>query len=55
MHNKLLIVDNTLALIGGRNIGNEYFQIDPQFPLKRSRPRTASPWCSTASAYSSAR
>jgi putative cardiolipin synthase len=31
MHNKLLVVDNSLALIGGRNIGNEYFQIDPQF------------------------
>ncbi|MDE2586360.1 MAG: phospholipase D family protein, partial [Betaproteobacteria bacterium] len=30
MHNKLLVVDNALALIGGRNIGDEYFQIDPQ-------------------------
>lgn len=30
MHNKLLVADNTLALIGGRNIGNEYFQVDPQ-------------------------
>jgi putative cardiolipin synthase len=29
MHNKLLIVDNSAALLGGRNIGNEYFQIDP--------------------------
>src|SRR5271168_2923339 len=29
MHNKLLIVDNTVALIGGRNIGNQYFQLDP--------------------------
>ena len=33
MHNKLLVADNTLALIGGRNIGNEYFQIDPQFQV----------------------
>jgi putative cardiolipin synthase len=30
MHNKLLVVDNTAALIGGRNIGNEYFQMDPE-------------------------
>ncbi len=30
MHNKLLVADNTMALIGGRNIGNEYFQVDPQ-------------------------
>ena len=30
MHNKLLVVDNSFALIGGRNIGDQYFQIDPQ-------------------------
>lgn len=30
MHNKLLVVDNSIALIGGRNIGDEYFQIDPE-------------------------
>jgi putative cardiolipin synthase len=29
MHNKLLVVDNAVALIGGRNIGDQYFQIDP--------------------------
>ena len=30
MHNKLLVVDNAIALIGGRNIGDQYFQIDPK-------------------------
>jgi len=30
MHNKLMVVDNSIALIGGRNIGDQYFQIDPQ-------------------------
>src|SRR5450631_1668909 len=30
MHNKLLVVDNAAALIGGRNIGNQYFQVDPE-------------------------
>ena len=30
MHNKLLITDNAVALIGGRNIGNQYFQMDPE-------------------------
>lgn len=30
MHNKLLLVDSSCAVIGGRNIGDEYFQIDPQ-------------------------
>jgi putative cardiolipin synthase len=29
MHNKLLVVDNAIALIGGRNIGDQYFQINP--------------------------
>ena len=30
MHNKLFVTDNAAALIGGRNIGNQYFQIDPE-------------------------
>ncbi|HSQ04392.1 MAG TPA: phospholipase D family protein, partial [Burkholderiales bacterium] len=30
MHNKLMVVDNAVALIGGRNIGDQYFQIDPE-------------------------
>lgn len=30
MHNKLLVIDNAVAVIGGRNIGDQYFQIDPQ-------------------------
>jgi putative cardiolipin synthase len=29
MHNKLLVADNVVAIIGGRNIGDQYFQIDP--------------------------
>jgi putative cardiolipin synthase len=28
MHNKLYVVDNTMAIIGGRNIANEYFLRD---------------------------
>jgi putative cardiolipin synthase len=28
MHNKVMVMDNTVALIGGRNIGNHYFGID---------------------------
>jgi len=30
MHNKLMVVDNAMALVGGRNIGDRYFQVDPQ-------------------------
>ena len=30
MHNKLLAVDNAIALVGGRNIGDQYFQVDPE-------------------------
>lgn len=29
MHNKLFVADGALALLGGRNIGDEYFQVDP--------------------------
>ena len=29
MHNKSYTVDNQAAIIGGRNIGNEYFEADP--------------------------
>jgi putative cardiolipin synthase len=30
MHNKLMVADNRLAIVGGRNIGNEYFGLNPQ-------------------------
>lgn len=30
MHNKLFVADNEIALVGGRNVGDEYFQISPQ-------------------------
>jgi putative cardiolipin synthase len=29
MHDKLFIADEAVALIGGRNIGEQYFQVDP--------------------------
>jgi putative cardiolipin synthase len=29
MHNKVFVVDNTIAIVGGRNIGDEYFQAHP--------------------------
>lgn len=33
MHNKLMVADGAIALVGGRNIGNQYFQMDPQSQL----------------------
>ncbi len=33
MHNKLMIADGSVALVGGRNIGNQYFQMDPHSQL----------------------
>jgi putative cardiolipin synthase len=30
MHNKLMVMDNALAIVGGRNIGNHYFQVDTE-------------------------
>ncbi|MEP6656002.1 MAG: phospholipase D family protein, partial [Betaproteobacteria bacterium] len=31
MHNKLFLVDNTIGIAGGRNVGDEYFSISPDF------------------------
>jgi putative cardiolipin synthase len=33
MHNKLVVVDNSIALIGGRNISDQYFQVDPKLQV----------------------
>jgi cardiolipin synthase C len=43
MHNKLLIADNAVALIGGRNIGNQYFQMDPESQFADDDVFTAGP------------
>jgi putative cardiolipin synthase len=34
MHNKLFIVDNRLALVGGRNIGNAYFGLGKKYNFR---------------------
>ena len=31
MHNKAFIVDNRMAIVGGRNIGNDYFGLDENY------------------------
>ncbi|AOY57233.1 phospholipase D family protein [Desulfococcus multivorans] len=31
MHNKALVVDNQVAIVGGRNVGDEYFDADQSF------------------------
>jgi len=33
MHNKSFIVDNQIAVTGGRNIASEYFDADPEFTI----------------------
>ena len=30
MHNKLFVADDALAITGGRNIGDQYFTLDPR-------------------------
>ncbi len=34
MHNKVLIADNVLAIIGGRNIGDEFFGLNPSLEFR---------------------
>ncbi|MCP4896447.1 MAG: phospholipase D family protein, partial [bacterium] len=34
MHNKLLAIDSLVAVVGGRNIGNKYFGLDPEYNFR---------------------
>jgi len=34
MHNKAMIADNQTAIVGGRNLGDEYFDSDPEVDFK---------------------
>ncbi|HLX79912.1 MAG TPA: phospholipase D family protein [Burkholderiales bacterium] len=43
MHNKLMVVDNAIALVGGRNVGDEYFQIDPDSQVADDEVLAAGP------------
>jgi putative cardiolipin synthase len=43
MHNKLFIADRAIALVGGRNIGDEYFQVDPDWQFADDDVFTAGP------------
>lgn len=43
MHNKLMVVDNAVALIGGRNIADAYFQVDPDAQFGDDDVFTAGP------------
>lgn len=43
MHNKALIVDNQMAIMGGRNLGDEYFEYDPEISFKDIDVLTAGP------------
>ena len=31
MHNKQMVVDNRVAIVGGRNVGDEYMGLNPEF------------------------
>jgi putative cardiolipin synthase len=43
MHNKLFVADNAVALVGGRNIGNQYFQMEPESQFADDDVFTAGP------------
>ena len=34
MHNKLIVLDNALAIVGGRNMSDHYFEVDPVFNFR---------------------
>jgi putative cardiolipin synthase len=43
MHNKAFIVDGAVAIVGGRNIGNEYFDLDPAMNFRDREVLAAGP------------
>ena len=49
MHNKLLVADNAIAVTGGRNIGNQYFQVDPDSQFADDEVFVAGPTAQTLS------
>jgi len=43
MHNKALLVDGAVAVAGGRNIGDEYFDLDPEMNFRDRELLVAGP------------
>ena len=43
MHNKLFIVDNRMAIVGGRNIGNPYFGLSEEYNFRDLDVMTTGP------------
>ncbi len=50
MHNKAMIVDNQLAIVGGRNLGDEYFSASPTLQFTDLDVLTAGPVAAQISA-----
>jgi cardiolipin synthase C len=50
MHDKMFLIDNTVAMIGGRNIGDEYFSADPVADFRDLDLFTTGPVVQAASA-----
>ena len=34
MHNKLMVMDNAVAIVGGRNMADAYYEVDPKFNFR---------------------
>jgi len=43
MHNKAFIVDGSMAIMGGRNVADEYYDLDPEFNFRDRDVLTAGP------------
>ena len=50
MHNKAMIADNQLAIVGGRNLGDEYFSASPTLQFRDLDVLTAGPITADVSA-----
>lgn len=50
MHNKALVVDNQVAIVGGRNLGDEYFDASPNLTFRDLDVIVAGPLVASVSA-----
>ena len=54
MHNKLMVMDNAMAIVGGRNMSDPYFEVHPEFNFRDLDIAAAGPVVRDSPRYSTA-
>jgi putative cardiolipin synthase len=48
MHNKSFTADGAVTIVGGRNVGDEYFDLDPEMNFRDRELLAAGRWSATS-------